>query len=97
LDPSIFSISCFDLSTELSGIVTSTRVSDRPSLNASILNGTVNSSFTNAAIKTCLNNVTGDLNYGALLGHQIAIANFDGLTIGTKPLISNLIWLPGVG
>jgi hypothetical protein len=44
-----------------------------------------------------VNNVTGDSNYGALLGHQIAIANFDGLTIGTKPLTSNLIWLPGVG
>ena len=64
-----YSANCYDNNTTLSGVQTGTRVSDRPTLNETILNGTVSSSFTTAAVRSCVNNVTGSANFGALLGH----------------------------
>jgi hypothetical protein len=48
-------------------VASGTRVSDRITLNQTILNGTVTANHRAAAIKTCTNNQTGSL-FGTLLG-----------------------------
>lgn len=91
-----FSITCYDQSSTYSGVATGSRVSDRPTLNTTINNGTLNASFRTAAIKSCTNNQTGSSLIGQLLGHQIALANYDEIN-GDTPSESDLMWLPGVG
>ena len=63
---------------------------DRTSLNATIT--TLGPKYRSSAVKSCYNPARGG---GQLLGHQIAISNFDNINGTLKN--SDLIWLKGIG
>lgn len=71
-------------------------VSDRPFLNESISNGTINHYYRTGAIKSCTNGQTTSSSFGQLLGHQIGLADYNTI-LGEFPTEDELVWLPGVG
>ena len=93
----LYSINCYQQSQQSAGVETEgSYQSDWAALNAHIADKTVTNTFQAAAVKTCTNNQTGSSDFGKLMGHQIALADYSNIS-GDTPTDEELVWLPGIG
>lgn len=88
-----YDTSCYSQSTKLAGNRDGNKVTDLTAIDNEIQN--LAPQYRSAAIKTCYLSDKGNPNNGDLLGHQIAIANYD--TITGQLSNKDLFWLPGLG